>query len=73
MGDKPALQTSVRPADVPDFELAFPAVAEGISPRPARIHDQPYHFGRKPARKEAHRSYFFSASFRVAAPSARPH
>ena len=73
MGDEPALQASVRPADIPDFELALPVVAEGISPRPARSHDQPHHFWRKPARKELHGGYPFSASFRVAAPSERPH
>ena len=73
MGPKPALQTSVRPADITDFEPAFPALAEGRSPRPARLYYQPYHVWGKPARKEVHGGYPFSASFRVAAPSARPH
>lgn len=73
MGDKPVLQTSVRPADVADFELVFPAAAESISSRPARLHNQPHHFWRKTARKEVHGGYPFSASFRVAAPSERPH
>ena len=73
MGDKPVLQTSVRSADISDFKLAYSAVAEGISPRPARFDNQPHHFWRKPARKEVHSAYPFSASFRVAAPSERPH